>query len=456
MNPIFENNCSKRYFYYLMFSCFLFSSPIYAGNFTIGNYDLEGSRSIRSSSESGLSKKKIEGKGLEVKWHTSTDAPMVAVPIVQGKVVYAATTSFGSGSLYAMDANTGEVLWNFPLNDGLNGALASPLVHNNAVYVAALNGTLFKLKKKTGQVIWMNKPDLHESLDTTWTGPIRVFNGTKYLIILAINADDEGVVEFAGTLDNRITWFSLDPDKPQLARSITSGGTACYLENGWLMAAEGSSRRRVVPVAEIPAAMGGIVRYNISNALAAMCIATSLGIDDDAIRKGLAIFRGDEHDNPGRGNWFEHHVDDGVIRILVDFAHNQHGMQALADAVRRVPAKRVILLMGQAGDRPDKDIIDLTKAACSMGPGQLMVAELPGYERGRKPLEVPELIRQEALRSGIPEKAIEIFPGPTEATAEALGRARQGDLLVLLALTQRNAALSLVHEFIGNGKNSHG
>ena len=187
-----------------------------------------------------------------------------------------------------------------------------------------------------------------------------------------------------------------------------------------------------------------------------MCVATALGIDDGAIRKGLAVFRGDEHDNPGRGNWFEHHVDDGVIRILVDFAHNQHGMQALADAVRRVPAKRVILLMGQAGDRPDKDIIDLTKAACSMGPGQLMVAELPGYERGREPFEVPELIRQEAVRSGIPEKAIEIFPGPTEATAEALGRARQGDLLVLLALTQRNAALSLVHEFIGNGKNGHG
>jgi UDP-N-acetylmuramyl tripeptide synthase len=273
---------------------------------------------------------------------------------------------------------------------------------------------------------------------------------------LILNADDEGVVEFAGTLDNRITWFSLDPDQPQLTRSIAGGGTACYLENGWLMAAEGSSRRRVVPVAEIPAAMGGIVRYNISNALAAMCIATSLGIDDGAIRKGLAIFRGDEHDNPGRGNWFEHHVDDGVIRILVDFAHNEHGMQALADAVRRVPAKRVILLMGQAGDRPDKDIIDLAKAACSMGPSQLMVAELPGYERGREPFEVPELIRQEALRSGVSEKAIEIFPGPKEATAEALGRAKQGDLLVLLALTQRNAALSLVHEFIGNGKSGHG
>jgi cyanophycin synthetase len=273
---------------------------------------------------------------------------------------------------------------------------------------------------------------------------------------LILNADDEGVVEFAKTLDNRITWFSLDPDNPQMIRSLASGGAAGCLEKDWLVAAEGSNRRKVVPVNEIPAAMGGVVKYNISNALAAMCIATSLGIDDPAIRKGLATFRGDEHDNPGRGNWFEQKVDDGTIRILVDFAHNEHGMKALADAVRQVPARRVILLMGQAGDRPDKDIIDLVKAASRINPGQLLVAELPGYERGREPFEVPELIRQEAIRSGIPETAIEIFPDPREATAKALGRAMPGDLLVLLALTQRTAALSLIHEFIGRDKEGHG
>jgi len=273
---------------------------------------------------------------------------------------------------------------------------------------------------------------------------------------LVLNADDAGVVEFAATLDQRIYWFSLDPENPHLMNSRANDGRVCYLDGDWLVAAEGSSRRRVVPVAEIPAAMGGIVRYNISNALAAMCIATSLGIDDAAIRKGLAIFRGDEHDNPGRGNWFEHHLDDGVIRILVDFAHNEHGMKALADAVMLVPAERVILLMGQAGDRADKDIVDLVRAASSIRPKQLLVAELPGYERGREPFEVPQLIRQEALRSGISDNAIEIFPGPTEATAQALSRARPGDLLVLLALTQRKEALNLVHEFIENSKGSHG
>jgi UDP-N-acetylmuramyl tripeptide synthase len=273
---------------------------------------------------------------------------------------------------------------------------------------------------------------------------------------LILNADDQGVVEFAAGLDQPIMWFSLDPHQPLLQQALREGGSAAWLDDGWLFAADGPDHRRVAPIGEIPATMGGIVRYNISNALAAVCVALTLGIDDASIRKGLAVFRGDEHDNPGRGNWFEHPVGGGVIRILVDFAHNEHGMKALADAVRQVEAERVTLLMGQAGDRLDKDIIDLVRAACSMKPGRLLVSELPGYERGRKPFEVTEIIRKEALRIGIPECDIEIFPAPMEATAQALEEAKPGDLLVLLALTQRTAALELVHEFMKSGDPVHG
>jgi hypothetical protein len=70
--------------------------------------------------------------------------------------------------------------------------------------------------------------------------------------------------------------------------------------------------------------------------------------------------------------------------------------------------------------------------------------------------EVPELIRREAVRFGVPHSAIEIFPGPIDATASALGRALPGDLLVLLALTQRTETLSLVHEFLGDRSGGHG
>ena len=64
--------------------------------------------------------------------------------------------------------------------------------------------------------------------------------------------------------------------------------------------------------------------------------------------------------------------------------------------------------------------------------------------------------RQEAIRSGIPEDSIEMYPSPSAATAEALAKARPGDLLVLLALTQRDETLALVHEFMEAEPVSHG
>jgi len=271
--------------------------------------------------------------------------------------------------------------------------------------------------------------------------------------LLVLNADDEGVAAYAESLGDElaaeIAWFSLNTDNPRIRSTLTQGGRCCFLEDGWLTAAEGGKARRVVAAATLPATLGGIVRHNVANALAAMGIALAFGIDDRRIAAGLSAFRGDERDNPGRGNWFEHHVDGGVIRILVDFAHNAHGLKALAEAVRQVPAERVVLLMGQAGDRQDSDIAELVAVGCSMRPDRLLIAELPGYERGRATGEVPALIRRYALDSGVADERIELFDGPREATRDALEQAHPGDLLVLLALTQRREALELVREFSG-------
>jgi len=265
---------------------------------------------------------------------------------------------------------------------------------------------------------------------------------------LILNADDEGLVDCARSLDQRIVWFSLDAHHPALETAREHGGEVAYLEDGWLVSTLGGETRRVVPVDGITAAMGGILRYNLRNALAAMCLSQALGIGDDAIRLGLGEFRGDERDNPGRGNWFERPVEGGSVRILVDFAHNEHGLSALAEAVREIPSSRVVLLMGQAGDRKDEDIAALVRAGCSMGPDRLLVANLPGYERGREPFETARLIEREAAGLGVPADSIELFPSPRDATVAALRRARPGDLLVLLALMQRSEALALVHEYL--------
>jgi cyanophycin synthetase len=273
---------------------------------------------------------------------------------------------------------------------------------------------------------------------------------------LVLNADDAGVVAHGAKLGKRICWFSLDPDNPTIRQTLEHGGPACYVEGDWLVATSGGQSRPVTPIGRVTASRQGTVRYNVANALAAMSIALSLGIADEPIRAGLEAFRGDERDNPGRGNWFERRLDGGCVRILVDFAHNEHGMRALADTVRLAAAERVVLLLGQAGDRSEQEIAGLVRAACGMQPDRLLVAELPGYERGRQPFEVPRLIRADALACGLDAARIELFPDPREATRHALDQARPGDLLVLLALTQRQEALSLVHAYIGDDGGDNG
>jgi UDP-N-acetylmuramyl tripeptide synthase len=263
---------------------------------------------------------------------------------------------------------------------------------------------------------------------------------------LVLNADDKGIVAHAATLDERIHWFSLESDNAVVGRALARGGSACFLRDGWLIHADGDEQREIAHVRDIPSTFDGAARYNVANALAAVSIACALGIPDAAIRRGLKAFRGDESDNPGRGNWFEHRD----VRILVDFAHNEHGMMALADMVRRVPSRRITLLMGQAGDRPDKDIADLVRAACSIAPDTLLITALPGYERGRELMDVPHLIRDEALAHGLGKDQIAILGSPEEAVQQALRQARAGDLLVLLVLTRRQQALDLIHHYIGS------
>jgi UDP-N-acetylmuramyl tripeptide synthase len=260
---------------------------------------------------------------------------------------------------------------------------------------------------------------------------------------LILNADDQGVAGFAVSLDCRLAWFSLDPHNPVIRAHIAGGGLAAILNGEELQLLEQGRCRQITTIRDIPAALGGAARHNIQNALGAMALCTVLGATDEAIREGLNSFNGDEVDNPGRGNWFRK----GDIRILVDFAHNVHGMTALREMVTGIPAKRRILLMGQAGDRPNGDIAKLAQAACRMRPDLILPCELPGYERGRGPGEVSALIRDAAIAAGIPGENIVCHDTPLEAARMALANAQQGDMMVFLALTQREEVLKLVHEF---------
>jgi cyanophycin synthetase len=243
---------------------------------------------------------------------------------------------------------------------------------------------------------------------------------------LVLNADDALLAEHAQGSDARVTWFSPHGESRRLHGHMAEGGERFTVEDGEMVHWSGSSRQSLLPVAEIPMALGGAAIHNVSNALGAAGLAAGLGLPLDAIATGLRSTRREDH--PGRLNVFEF---DGV-KAIVDFAHNPHGMQALFDTGRSLDAKRRLLLIGQAGDRSDQSIIDLADAAWAMQPDRIIIKEMARYARGRDPGEVPGILRRRFQQLGAPAEILAYQARELDGVREAVEWSRNGDVLILL------------------------
>jgi UDP-N-acetylmuramyl tripeptide synthase len=256
---------------------------------------------------------------------------------------------------------------------------------------------------------------------------------------LVLNADDPLLVERSRDIDLPMVWFSLNPYSPTTIQS-THGRSAVVVEEGTMVLAREDQRVQLAPIEAVPITFGGTARHNIANALAAAAGATALGIGAEPITQVLRRFGRDLEDNPGRGNL----LDLGGVRLLLDFAHNPHGMSALVEMAAAIPARRRLVLMGQAGDRSDEAIRALARAAWALAPDHVVVKELTEYLRGRPLGEVSQLLAEEFTRLGLPEEAITRAAGEIEGMRAALEWARPGDLLVLAIHQDRAAVLDFL------------
>ena len=264
---------------------------------------------------------------------------------------------------------------------------------------------------------------------------------------VVLNADDPQLAAAAAALSAPIVWFSLDPGNPLVRQALAAGGEAVYLQDGALVLARGGECSEVTRVEAVPVAFGGAARHNVANALAAIGMASAIGIPAEAMATGLRRVGNSPEDNPGRANLFER---DGV-RVLLDYAHNPHGLTALLDIARTFPAERRLLVLGQAGDRDDEALRDFVRAALPFQPDRIVVKELPEMLRGRQPGEVPAILEDELRRLGIPPERIERAGSELEGVQKALAEARPGDLVVLLVHTQREEVLGVIRDWVDKG-----
>ncbi len=261
---------------------------------------------------------------------------------------------------------------------------------------------------------------------------------------ICLNADDPILRERGAELGQRVCWYSLNPEMPELAR----GRLAAWLDGTTLMLRRGTDTTRLMDVAGVPLTFGGRARYNISNVLGAMLAAASLRRDGrgliplSGVRAALEGVRGTSDDNPGRGNLIEL----AGVSVLVDYAHNPAGLEALVQMAGAISSRRRLVVLGQAGDRTDEALRALARAALRLDPSRIVLKEMGQYRRGRPPGEVRRILAEELSRAGAAPDMVVSVDTEREAAESALEWAREGDLLLLLTHEQRAQVLDLLSE----------
>lgn len=254
--------------------------------------------------------------------------------------------------------------------------------------------------------------------------------------VLVLNADDVALRSAPLPVGVTTLWYSPTGATRQIGESAVVAWRAA--DHLWLAGPHGV--HDLGDLLAMPLTAAGAAEYNLTNILAAAVAAQHLGVSPATMAAVLARFGADPADNAGRLGRF---VLDGAT-ILIDYAHNPTGLTGLLKVARSLPSTRLLLLLGQAGNRDDGALADLAAAAWAARPDRIVLKELDGYRRGRTTGEVPALLGDALRQLGAPGERLVTVLDEVDAVEAAIRWAQPGDLLVLPvhSLDARAAVLS--------------
>ena len=252
-----------------------------------------------------------------------------------------------------------------------------------------------------------------------------------------LNADDPLVAAMAEKVKCKVAYFSMNPDNPLIIEHARRNGLAAVYENGYLSILEGKWTLRIEKAVNIPMTMGGMAPFMIANGLASCLAAFAQGVDIEQIRQGVRTFQMSAEQTPGRMNLFE--IDD--YQVLVDYAHNPHGFEAVGGFVRNWQGAK-IGVVGGPGDRRDEDLILMGEISAQTF-DRIIIKE-DKDKRGRESGEAADLIQKGIARANT-DCTYEIILDETEAIALALKQAKTKNLVVIFP-EKVDSAINLVKQ----------
>jgi len=187
--------------------------------------------------------------------------------------------------------------------------------------------------------------------------------------------------------------------------------------------------------APLPVTLNLPGRHNVLNALAAICVATELEVDDGAIQRALAGFQGIER----RLQWLGD-VDgpSGRLTLVDDYGHHPTEVAATLEAARQGwPDRRLVLVFQPHRYTRTRDLLDDFAQVLS-GADVLVVAEV--YPAGEVPIagaDAKALCRAIRSRGRVEPVLLRSLDELPEALA---GVARDGDVVLLMGAGSIGAA----------------
>jgi cyanophycin synthetase len=253
-----------------------------------------------------------------------------------------------------------------------------------------------------------------------------------------LNADDPLVAAIAEHVQAQVAYFSLSPSNSIIQQHIAQGGLAAVHENGYISILKGDWTIRIEQAVNVPVTLGGRANFMIANVLAASLATFAQGISVEHIRAGLGSFQMSARQTPGRMNIF----DLGRFSVLIDYAHNPAGYNALGEFVGKWPGKRIGVI-GAPGDRRNEDFVALGEIAAGFL-DQVVIKE-DDDRRGRPQGEVANLIQSGLLNRNAAFHYQQILD-ETTAIGQTLANAPNGALVVILP-EQVRRAIHLVESY---------
>ncbi len=168
-------------------------------------------------------------------------------------------------------------------------------------------------------------------------------------------------------------------------------------------------------------------RHNVLNALAAIAVATELGIPDEAIQRALAGFQGIDRRLQSLGDI---RIAAGTVTLVDDYGHHPTEIAATLDAARQAwPERRVVLVFQPHRYTRTRDLLDEFSRVLSEA-DLLVVSEV--YPAGETPIpgaDAKALCR--AIRSRGRVEPV-LLAGLEELPQVLTGILRDGDVVLTM------------------------